>query len=515
MYLIQRIRRLTVFLLLLTAAIAALAQGTQPGSQTRATQLPLSGREQTGTSVQQSATPGVGSSVNTLNTQVNIQGAYSGSAIDPNPPAAAVTLTLAEAVRRGLEFNLGKIGADAASRQAEAQRLSARSSLLPTISAGASENAAKVNLAAEGFSASAFGVSSGFNFPTTVGPFHYYDVRGSLQQDLMDFTALHNYRSARQSADAANLDARQAREEVVLAVTGTYLQLMATTALIDEQRAEVEYAAATYKQARAQADAGTKPPIDANRSLVELQTEQQRLRSQLGDMQKQKNALARLIGLPLGLDLQITEKLQTLPPDNAPVEELVRRSWTLRQDLKSAEAQLRAAEEARKAAAAEHLPSASVNGYYGMEGVNPNTGSGVFQATAALNIPIFNGGRIHADTTQADAVIAQRRAELSNERGAVELDVRNAYIDLGVASDQVGTAESNRKLALATLQQSQDRFAVGVADSVEVVNSQEALAAADHDYVSSLFSQNLATIALAHATGEAEKDFANLFKGSK
>jgi outer membrane protein TolC len=193
----------------------------------------------------------------------------------------------------------------------------------------------------------------------------------------------------------------------------------------------------------------------------------------------------------------------------------VRRSWTLRQDLKSAEAQLRAAEEARKAAAAEHLPSASVNGYYGMEGVNPNTGSGVFQATAALNIPIFNGGRIHADTTQADAVIAQRRAELSNERGAVELDVRNAYIDLGVASDQVGTAESNRKLALATLQQSQDRFAVGVADSVEVVNSQEALAAADHDYVSSLFSQNLATIALAHATGEAEKDFPNLFKGSK
>ena len=122
-----------------------------------------------------------------------------------------------------------------------------------------------------------------------------------------------------------------------------------------------------------------------------------------------------------------------------------------------------------------------------MQGVNPNTGNGVFQGTASLNIPIFNGGRMHADTVQADAVVAQRRAELSNERGAVELDVRNAYIDLNVANDQVGTAESNRKLALATLQQSQDRFAVGVADSVEVVNSQEALAAADHDYVSSLF----------------------------
>ena len=499
--------------------VMAVAPGTPLWGQgspapTRPTQLPLSGRQAGGASVQQSAAPLGASSVNTVNSQVSVQGAYSGSVLDSNPPSGTIDLTLSEAIRRGLEFNLGKIGADAASRQANAQRIAARSALLPTVSASASENAAKVDLAAEGFSASAFG-ATGFHFPTAVGPFHYYDVRGTLQQSLLDFTAIHNFRSARQSADAATFDAAQAHEEVVLAVTGTYLQLMATTALIDAQRAEVEYADVSYKQAKAQADAGNKAPIDANRSLVELQTEQQRLRSQLGDQQKQKNSLARLIGLPLNLDIRIREQLQTIPSEPTPVEEAVRRSWAQRQDLKSAEAQLRAAEEARKAAGAEHLPSATVNGYYGLEGTNPNQGAGVFQASASVSVPIFNGGRIHADTVQADAVVTQRRAELSNERGAVELDVRNAWIDLGVANDQVGTAESNRKLALATLQQSQDRFAVGVADSVEVVNSQEALAGADHDYVSSLFSQNLARIALAHAMGEAEKDIPELFKGSK
>jgi len=54
-----------------------------------------------------------------------------------------------------------------------------------------------------------------------------------------------------------------------------------------------------------------------------------------------------------------------------------------------------------------------------------------------------------------------------------------------------------------------------VADSVEVVNSQEQLASADHDYVGSLFSQNLAKITLAHAMGEAEKDLPDLLEGSK
>jgi outer membrane protein TolC len=112
-------------------------------------------------------------------------------------------------------------------------------------------------------------------------------------------------------------------------------------------------------------------------------------------------------------------------------------------------------------------------------------------------------------------VVTERRAALSSQRGDVELEVRNASIDLTAASDQVSTAESNRKLALSILEQSQDRFAVGVADSVEVVNSQEALASADHDYVSSLFAQNLARIALAHAMGEAEKVLPDLFRGSK
>jgi outer membrane protein TolC len=481
---------------------------SSPGSQ--ALQLPLSGRQASGVSVEQSATPPPGASVNTVNVQVHAQGPYSGSVIGANPPSGTVTLSLVEAVRRGLETNLGIIGSDTATRQAIAQRLQARSTLLPNVNASASENAAKLNLAAEGFSSAAFGTS--IPFPTTVGPFHYYDVSGSLHQSVLDLTAVHNLRASDELANGAGLDAKQAREEVVLAVTGTYLQLMSTIALVEEQEKQVQYAEAIYKQASAQVEAGNKAPIEANRSLVELRTEQQRLRSQRGDLEKQKNQLARLIGLPLGLDIQIAEKLLPLNGSMPSLPDSVQAAWAQRDDLKATEAQLRAAKEARKAAGAERLPSISVDGTYGLEGVNPNQGAGVFQASAALKVPLFQGGRIKADVAQADAVLTQRDAELNDERGVVELDVRNAYIDLGVANDQVSTAQSNRDLALATLQQSQDRFAVGVADSVEVVNSQEAFAAANHDYVSSLFAQYLARVTLAHAMGEAEKDLPDLFK---
>jgi outer membrane protein TolC len=221
-----------------------------------------------------------------------------------------------------------------------------------------------------------------------------------------------------------------------------------------------------------------------------------------------------LIGLPLNARVAPTNHLSPLKSETAEVDQFVKRAWAQRPDLRAAEAQLRASQEARKAAGAERLPSININATGGLQGTNPNRGAGVYQAQAAISIPVFQGGRIEADIRQADAVVAERRAELADERRLVEADVRNAFVDLQVANDQVVLSASNRDLATRTLQQSLDRFSVGVADSVEVVNSQQAMAAADHDYVNGLFAQRLARITLAHSTGEAEKDLLDLFEGT-
>jgi outer membrane protein TolC len=479
------------------------------GGSTPPVQLPLSGKTQGGVDVQQSAPVPTGSGTRV---QITVQPPYTGSVQGKEVVPDILILSLSEAVNRGLRANLGVISSNLSVQHANAQVAEARSTLLPSLGINVSENAAKVDLAAEGFSASAFGAGAGFQFPTSVGPFHYYDLHGSLQQDVVDVTAIHNLSSQRRGAEAGTLQARQAREEVVLAVTGVYLQLMADLALIDRQKAEVSYAQATYEQARAQVEVGNKAPIEANRSLVELQTEQQRLRSQEGEVKKRQIQLNRLLGLPLGTQLQPAEKLDPLTEEAPAITAALDRAWSQRKDLQAASAQLRSAEEARKAASSQRLPSVSINGTYGLQGVNPNHGTNVFQATAGLSVPLYQGGRIDADIAQADTVVRQRRAELADQHSQVESDVRNAYIDLQVASDQMVLSESNRKLATETLRQSQDRFKLGVADSVEVVNSEQSLASADNDYVSSVFSQHVARIALAHAMGEAEQFLPLLFE---
>src|SRR4029077_17729173 len=92
-----------------------------------------------------------------------------------------------------------------------------------------------------------------------------------------------------------------------------------------------------------------------------------------------------------------------------------------------------------------------------------------------------------------------------NLRGQIDYEVRTALLDLASAAEQVEVARSSVDLADQTLAQAQDRFTAGVTDNLEVVQAQESVAAANESYISSLYSHNLAKVALARAMGFAEQ----------
>ena len=142
---------------------------------------------------------------------------------------------------------------------------------------------------------------------------------------------------------------------------------------------------------------------------------------------------------------------------------------------------------------------------YGALGTSPQNSHGTFSATASVRFPIFQGGRVKGEIEQADAALQQRRAEYEDLRGRVDADVRQAFLDLTAAASQVAVSQSNRDLAQDTLMQARDRFAAGVADTIEVVQAQEAVAAAEQDYIGSLYAHNVAKASLARAMGQAEQ----------
>jgi outer membrane protein TolC len=438
-------------------------------------------------------------------TQNEILGSVPTGTVSPQP----ISLSLADAIERGLRQNLGLLVSDDAQLSARGQLWQARSPLLPDFSARVSENAQKINLAAEGFSK----IAGRFpGFPLLVGPFGYFDARVSYSQTLLDLNLLASERSSRQNAAAVRLSYQDMREAVVLVVGATYLQTIAAAARVDTADAQVQSAQALYNQALDMRNVGISAGIDVLRAQVELQSRRQQLISARNDFAKQKLALARTVGLPLAQEFNLTEKIPYESPEPITVEESLEQALKSRADYQAALSQIRAAEQMARAATAEHIPSLSIYADYGGIGPTPSALLGTFTTYAALRIPIFTGGRAHGDALVAQAELNRSRQEAENIKAQIEQEVRDGLLDLQAAADQVSVATNNVTLAEQTLTQAQDRFASGATDNIEVVQAQETVASANESYISSLYAYNLARVELARATGSAERGFRQYWK---
>jgi outer membrane protein TolC len=438
-------------------------------------------------------------------------GPYQGSASSGPPSDQPMSLSLDQALKLGLRYNLGGITAEQESQRANGQKIVARSALYPDISGALRENVQQIDLASFGFKFK-FPPGLGVNFPSIVGPFNYIDLRAYLKQRIADVQSIRSYQSSREAQKAAEFSAADAREIVVYVVTAAYLQVLAQSARVDSAKVQVASAQAIFQQASDRFTAGLSAKIDMTRSQVELQTQQQRLTAEQADYDKQKIAFARLIGLSSAQAVTLTDKLPYAPLDNITLEQALALATQNRSDLKAADAQVRAAELSRKAAVAEHYPTLGIVADYGVIGINPANSHGTFDFSAQLLFPIWAGGHTHGDIVEADATLKQRRAEYENIRARIEADVRNAYLDLNAAAEQVRVAQSRRELARDELTQSTDRFSSGVADTVEVTQAQEVVASAESDYIANLNAHNLAKASVARATGQAEKIMRDLLR---
>jgi len=433
------------------------------------------------------------------------QNPYAGSVPEKTATSGTLQLAFPEAVRRGLKQNMGALLSSEAQGAARGERWKQLSNQLPHFSADLSENVRQIDLA-----------TLGFNFPgipAIVGPIGYVDARGYFSQSVFSWEQIQRTRSSTQNVRVADYTYQNARDLVVTAVGANYFQTIAAAARLETAEAQVRTAQALSDQASDRLKAGVAASIDDLRARVELQTRQQQVIAARNNLSKQKLTLARIIGLPLGQEFEIAEKAQFDSVAGLTVDEVLQRAYANRADFQAAEAQVRVAELARRAATAEHYPTININADYGASGVNIGNSRNTYDVSGELRIPIFAGGHTHGDVLQAEASLQQSRSQLENLRGQIDQDVRNALFDLQSASDQVAVAKSNVDLAGQTLDQSQDRFKAGVTDNIEVVQAQESVAAADESYIESLYAYNLAKISVARSIGLVESTVKEFFKG--
>ncbi len=433
---------------------------------------------------------------------------FAGGVPLPQVTPGVIDISFSDAIDRGLRRNLGLVLSRETTLMSQANQQLARSVLLPNITAQVTETVQQINLQALGFMGNIPGI------PAVVGPFSVFDARAFLTQQVLSFPALYQNRSASAGLRAARLSYQDARDVVVLAVAGLYLQAVASRARITSAQAQFTTAEALYRRAVNMKAAGVVAGIDVLRAQVQMQAQQQRVIFYTNQYQIQKLNLAHAIGLATGQEFRISETLPETPVPPITLEQALDQAYRGRADYRSAREAVNSAELSMKAANAQRYPAITLDANYGDIGRRPTESHGTFAVTGGVAVPVFQGGRISANVLQAEASLAQRRAEAEDLRAAIYYQVRTAFLNLTSAAEQVAVAKSSVQLAAQQLTQSQDRFSAGVTNNIEVIQSQEAVATADDNLISSLYQYDFAKASLARSLGGAEK-LAKQFLGTK
>ncbi|HEX8180297.1 MAG TPA: TolC family protein [Pyrinomonadaceae bacterium] len=410
------------------------------------------------------------------------------------------TLSLAQALQLALQNNLTTLLARERRREAEGLQQEARAGLLPNISGAAYQASLTQNLAALGFQPGTFpGIARTF-----IGPFNNFDARARLVQNIFDLSALKNYRAGRAGVRVAEFEEQLAREQVATGTALTYLEALRAERAVAAGEANVELAQALVKLAEDQRGAGVATGVDVTRAQTRLAEEQLRLAQAQRLSEQARLNLQRIVGLPLESPLTLTDELRFTTEPMPTVETAVAQAAQSRPELRIAEEEIRINELARQAVRAEQLPSLAFVGDYGVSGITPtNTALPTRRAALQLNVPIFNGGLTRGREAVAASRTRQAELALGNVRGQIEEDARLALSAVRTAVAQVRAADESVNLAQRELEMARDRFRAGVADNLEVVNAQTALANARDEQVTALAQYNGARLNLAAALGRA------------
>jgi outer membrane protein len=385
--------------------------------------------------------------------------------------------------------------------QSQENRKITRSALLPQASLVANDRAVRSNIEA------AFGQPF-VGFPEHIGPFQVFETGPLFSMPIFDLTLWRRWQAARHQVEQTDADRMSVREQITLLVASQYLASLRAMANVRAARSRVELAQALYDQSRDLQEHGVATGLDTLRANVELQNEQQSLIQAETNEKTSLYGLARLLNVNPRTEIELADQMSFYQTPPYTAAQSIDVALSNRPEMKAIDASELRLESDRKAAREQRLPTLGFAGQYLQQGISVSTVIPTYVYEAQVQVPLFTGGRIQAEEANADldlAKLAQQKQELVNQ---IALQVKTAVARLEAARNEVTVANLGVTLATEEVAQARDRFQAGVANNIEVVSAQDALARANDNQIGALYSYNQARADLARATGQIETLYA-------
>lgn len=439
---------------------------------------------------------------------------FYGSVTSQPASGQVLQLSLDEAIRRGLENNLGLREAESQEKTLKGEHDEALQQFLPTITLTGDTGFYQHNLAALGFSPSLIGKFAPF-FPGHKIPAGFSSItHDTLTEGMLHFNetlfsgpVIAGWRAARAAQRSAYYAKMTARGQTIQDVAVTYLRAVADSSQMDNARANVAEAQALFNDAHQEHLAGTVANLDELRAKVELQTQQQALIAAQNALDKDRILLKREIGLDPGQKIALTDAMPYSDLADQTLPELMALAWRSRQDYQNLRNQVVGFKAIHAAYRSQRWPTLSFNGYYGTQTVTGVNTHGVMMAAGTLSFPIFREAGLRGGEDASEAQLEAANADLESLRQQIEEQLRAALLDVAAGKQLVDVARSNVDLATQALNDETLRVKAGIDTNLPLVTAQASLTQAQSSLVESIYEYNVSKLGLARAAGVLETEY--------
>lgn len=421
------------------------------------------------------------------------------------PTAAQDVLTLETAVAQAVAGNPGLAASGAGAAEAAARVDQARSGYFPRLSVTEAWQRGNAPvfvfgslLSARRFTEGHFAIDA-LNHPEATSFFH---GAVGVEQLLFDGgrtgAAVDASRGRRAVADAGH-------DEDVLELASRVAKVYGQILTAESAAAAATSAAAAAAEDVARAERRRAVGTVSNADVLSLQVHQAQMRQRAIEAEGQaaiaRATLNRLRGAPVDAPFALREP--PLAPPAAPREwqVLAQEALASRPDLRGREAEVGLANAAGRQAKAAWWPRVAAQAAYQYDGLDFADRASAWIVGGEARWSLSTGMGDKAAARAAAAAESRARAELTDARAAVEVEVIGAVRQLESAEAREGVARSSVAQARESQRILRDRYEAGVAGVQDVLAAAAAVLAAEASRVSAVADRLAAQAALDRAIG--------------
>ena len=295
------------------------------------------------------------------------------------------------------------------------------------------------------------------------------------------------------------------RQQLTFKVLQAFKNLMLMEADRDIVRETQQQRIKHLEQAKVRFGNGVATEIDVLRSEVNVANMEPELIRAENRIRQSRAAINNLIVVDLETPTRIDGSLEYRPWPAGSLEDLQRRTIELRPELQVARRQLQQARLTASLAGAENKLTIDMEGQWGYAVRKPqnvfNNDYSRWNLTFNFKLPMFDSGRKAGLLIQASARLRAAEQRLAQLENNVRLEVKQAYDDMQSSAKAIAAAAFSVSQAEKVLTLMQANYQYGAATTLDVSDSQTALAIARNSQIAATYEYEMAKARLRLASG--------------